>query len=133
MGSAVLQFDGHLFGLKRLKVAISNPPKKRGDGEFSNRAAGQGDQFRDGSSQMRKGGPARDVVDFVRPTFIPSRLKTQEQSEYVECTCTCTCTSLPFYMYTCTCTMYMHIHEKSCVMVGPDNPAIPGQRLFRAC
>ena len=80
-GSAVLQLDNHLFGSKRLKVAISNPPKRKGDGEFSNRAGGQSGQLKGGSSLLKQAGPIRDVVNFVRPAFIPARLKVQEQAE----------------------------------------------------
>ena len=72
----MLQLDNHLFGLKRLKVAISNPPKRRGENELSNRTAGQGS----GSSQLKQVGPSKDVT-FVRPSFVPSRLKTQDQAE----------------------------------------------------
>ena len=36
------------------------------------------------------------------------------------------------YMYIeCTCA-YIHMYMKNTVMVGPDKPVIPGQRLFRA-
>ena len=77
----MLQFDNHLLGQKRLKVAISNPPKRKGEGESANRTAGQGGQLHDGSSQLKQAGPIGDVVNFVRPTFIPARLRTQEQAE----------------------------------------------------
>ena len=81
VGTAVMQLDNHLLGLKRLNVAISNPPKRKGDSESSNRAAGQGAQFSHGSSQLKQAGPIREVVNFVRPTFVPSRLKTQDPSQ----------------------------------------------------
>ena len=67
-------------------------------------------------------------------------------------TCTCTCTfklcahAIHMYMYmymykhvynyaqyTCTTHImykYTHVHEKNTVKVGPDKPAIPGQRCF---
>ena len=74
----MLQYDNHLLGLKRLKVAISNPPKR---GESTNRATGKGAQFGDGSFQKGQSELIRGDVTFVRPSFVPSRLKTQEQTE----------------------------------------------------
>ena len=80
----MLQLDNHPLGVKRLKVAISNPPKRKGEGESGKRTSGQAAPSADGTSHIKQARPIKDEGSFVRPQFIPARLKTQEQSESVK-------------------------------------------------
>ena len=60
-------------------MAISNPPKRKGDMESPKRT-GDGDvQSEDGAAQP-KSRSSKDDVTFVRPTLIP-RLRSQDQAE----------------------------------------------------
>ena len=78
----MLQFDNHQLGMKRLNVAISNPPKKKGDGESTKRTGRPAVPSGDGASHSKQGNvPNKDDGGFVRPSFIPARIRAQEQSE----------------------------------------------------
>ena len=58
-------------------MSISNPPKRKGEGESTKRTGGQAVQSADGAVQ----GKSRDKGGFLKPSFIPARVKAQEQAE----------------------------------------------------
>ena len=66
--TAVLKLDMHQLGLKKIKVAISNPPKR----------AEQPMEAGPMRMEMGDSDPVQLAVQFVKPSFVPTRVQQRQ-------------------------------------------------------